>query len=170
MSPSTLPAHKVSTCIYCTVKSNIIVISFAVRDLSSGVAYQLCVRRPSVIVLTQVIRRAVALCAVPSVGEHGVGLSRQFRGYFADNPFTVFVLIILFVQALNQARFIFYLKKAVKKSASFGTKSTCDITSCGLHKHLHSLSFEIFSYGRNCKYYLFNKMFMYTRNGCKEMK
>ena len=120
--------------------------------------------------LDSVIRRSVALCAVPSVCEHSVGLSRQFRVYFADNPFSIFVLIILFAQAPNQAGFIFYLKKAAQKSASFGTKSTCDITSCGLHKHLHSLSFEIFSYGRNCKYNLFNTMLMYTRNGCKELK
>jgi hypothetical protein len=91
-----------------------IAISFAVRDSSSGVAYQLCVLRPRVIVLT-VIRRAVALCVVRSVGEHSVGLSRQFRVYFADNPFPIFVLIILFAQALKQARFIFYLKKAAKK-------------------------------------------------------
>jgi hypothetical protein len=78
----------------------------------------------------------VALCVVPSVGEHNEGFSKQFRVYFSDNTFSVFVLIILFDEALKQARSIFYLKKAAQKSASFGIKHTCDITSCGLHKHL----------------------------------
>ena len=155
---------------YCTVRSYVIVISFAVRNHSRGVTYQPCGRGPKVIVFTQstVAQWHFALCPV-SVST-AFRLSRQFRGCFADNHFSILVLIILFAQALNQARFIFYVKKAAQKSAPFKTKSTCDITSCGLHKHLHSLSFEIFSYGRNCKYNLLNKMFIYKKNGCEEMK
>jgi len=131
----------------------------------------MCVQRPRVIVLTQsyVAQWHSALCPVSA--STAFRLSRQFWVYFADNPFSIFVLIILFAQARKQARFIFLLEESCKKkSASFRTKSTCDITSCGLHRHLHFLSFEIFSYGRNCKYSLFSKMFMYKKNGSEELK
>ena len=115
MSPSTPCAHNVFVCIYRTVRSYMIAIPFAVRDRSSGVAYQLCVRRQRVIVLTQasVAQWHFALCPVSVSTVQGSRGNSEF--ILLINTFPVFVLIILFAQALNQARFIFTSRKLQKK-------------------------------------------------------